>query len=131
MPTERHMKLSDVEAATDYAIPRVVTAFEKAYPEVKILQFEVEGSDTWGRYKVDHKGTEKNFRQLINCANPSCYRGGVDLGRILRWSLIPGKQSSFEDRISCCGYEGSPKGRRRTGSCDTYFRVKFVVEYNS
>ena len=129
MPTDRHMKLSDVEAATDYAIPRVATTFEKAYPEVKTLQFEIEGSDIWGRYKIDHRGTEKNFRQLINCANPHCYGGGVNLDRLLRWSLIERKQTSFEETISCCGYEGSPKGRRKTGSCDTSFRVKIAVEY--
>lgn len=131
MPTERRMKLSDVEARTDYLLPRVSAAFAKACPTVKSLRAEIEsGGAFWGEHSTSSVYTENSFVPLTNCRNPQCYGDGLDLERLLRWSVVEARHATYEDTIPCCGYEGSPEGRRRTGSCDARFRVKITVEYN-
>lgn len=130
MSGKPHIKLSDVEAGKNYALPRVEMAFQKAYPEVKSLRIDVRVSDTWGKAASTFILTERYFRSIIDCPNPRCAGGGVDIDRLLRWSVIEGRKTAFEDMISCCGHEGSPKGRRRTGSCDVHFHVKIQATYN-
>jgi hypothetical protein len=39
------------------------------------------------------------------------------------------RQTEYETTMHCLGYEGSPKGRRNDGLCDTYFKVKVSVVY--
>lgn len=125
------MKLSDVEAQTDSLLPRAQMTFEKAYPTVRSLRVEIEDSDGMrgSRKTAPSIYTEKHFVPIINCHNPRCYGGGLDVGRLLRWQVVEPKCTHYEDTVSCCGYEGSPKGRRRDGPCDTVFRVKIDVEY--
>jgi len=60
--------------------------------------------------------------EYLDCTNPRCYNGGYAVGQILRF-LEGSRQTHFEDRQRCQGYEGSPKGRKRTGPCDHSFKV--------
>lgn len=110
--------------------------FERVCPEVETIRVEIrpigegfkpfrEGSEVLIVY------TENSVPPILNCRNPRCYGGGVDLDQLIRWFLVQGRHTEFEDLISCCGYEGSPKGRRNDGPCDTKFRVKVAIKYKN
>jgi hypothetical protein len=131
---QKHMKLSDVEAATNYLLPRVPTTFEKAYPMVESIRVEVrpsgEGFEPF-RNETERLDVynEKSIPAIINCRNPRCYGGGLNLDYLIRWAVVESKQTEYEAYKSCGGYEGSPKGRRKGDPCDTRFRVKVDVTY--
>lgn len=130
---EKRMKLSDVEAEKVYPFRQPGT-FAQAFPTVQSVRVEVrpngEGFEPFmaERERVDVY-TENTLAPIINCRNPRCYGGGLDLGYLLRWGVVEGKRTEFEDTILCKGYEGSPKGRKKDGPCDTYFKVKIQVTY--
>jgi hypothetical protein len=72
---------------------------------------------------------ETNVPAILDCRNQRCYGGGVDLDYLIRWSVVEAKQIEYETTMSCRGHEGSPKGRRNDGPCDTHFKVKVNVVY--
>lgn len=131
---ERHMKLSDVEANRNYFIPRTASTFEKAYPTVKSIRVEVrpvgDGFEPFGnmteRLEIYN---ESNIPAILDCRNPRCFGGGLNLDYLIRWAVVEAKQTGYETTSRCKGYEGSPKGRRNDGPCDTYFKVKVSVVY--
>jgi len=55
----------------------------------------------------------------------------LQLDHLVRWSVVEAKLTEFETAISCDGYEGSPKGRRKGDPCDTMFRFKVSVMYKA
>jgi hypothetical protein len=130
----KHMKMSDVEKATDYFFPRVPTTFEKAYPEVKSIRVEIrphgEGFEPF-RNQTERLDvyTEKSVPAIVDCRNPRCYGGGLNLDDLIRWAVVEPKRTEYETSMSCGGYEGSPKGRRKGDPCDTLFNVKVSVTY--
>lgn len=131
---ERHMKLSDVEAQRVYPFRGPAGSFQAAYPTVKSIRVEVrpvgEGFEPF-RNMTEWLDvyTESTIPAIINCRNPRCYSGGLELDYMIRWAVVEAKQTEYERTISCRGYEGSPKGRRKDGPCDTYFKVKVSVVY--
>ena len=134
MPAKRHMKLSDVEAQKTYFLPRTPTTFENAFPTVETMRVEVRpegegfrpfhGQQEWIETYVNGQ-----IPTIINCRNPRCYGGGLNLGYELRWAIVEAKRTEFEHVYFCDGYEGSPKGRKKYGDCDTRFKVKITVKY--
>jgi hypothetical protein len=134
MASDRRMKLADVEGQTNYLIPRVPTTFDKAFPEIEEIRVEVrpqgEGFEPH-RGENDRVDTYVNggIPSIINCRNPRCYGGGLNLAYLIRWSIVEARRTEFEHRYTCEGYEGSPKGRKNYGPCDTQFRVKVTVKY--
>jgi hypothetical protein len=130
----RRMKLSEVEANTKYLIPRAPSTFKEAYPTVETIRVEMrpvgEGFEPFGnmteRLEVYNENT---IPAIINCRNPRCYGGGLQLDHLIRWSVVEAKQTEYERTTWCQGYEGSPKGRSKHGPCDTYFTVKVCVVY--
>ena len=132
--TERRMKLSDIEAQKNYPFRQKVNSFQEAYPTVETIRVEVrpsgEGFEPYGNEmeRVDVY-TESSVPAIINCRNPRCFGGGLELGYMIRWAVVEAKSTEYETRISCRGYEGSPKGRRNDGPCDTFFKVKVNVTY--
>ena len=136
MTKKRHMKLSDVEAQTYRPFAPRTSTFREAYPMIESLRVEVrphgEGFEPFGQqpewldvYTFD------TVPALIDCRNPRCYGGGLDLDRLLRWEVVERKLTEFETTKPCRGYEGSPKGRRRDDECDTYFKIKISVRYKN
>jgi len=130
------MKLSDVEANTNYFLPRVASTFEKAYPTVKSIRVEVrpvgegfEPSRWSNQTEWLEVYNETNFQAILNCRNPRCFGGGLNLDYLIRWAVVEAKQTEYETTSHCEGYEGSPNGRRKDGPCDTYFKVKVAVVY--
>src|SRR5580698_11058388 len=113
----KHMKVSDVEGEKIYPF-RQPTTFEKAFPTVESVQIEVrpdgEGFEPFhGQKEYVDIYRNANIPPIINCRNPRCYGGGLDFQYLLRWGIVEGKRTEFEDTIACKGYEGSPKGRRK------------------
>ncbi len=131
---QHHMKLSDVEATKNYPFRQKVDSFHQAYPSIDSIRVEVrptgEGFEPYrhetGRVYVYN---ENSVPATIDCRNPRCFGGGLDLDHLIRWAVVESKRTEYEKTISCTGYEGSPKGRRNDGPCDTYFKVKVNVTY--
>jgi hypothetical protein len=72
---------------------------------------------------------ETNFKGILNCRNPLCFGGGLNLYSLILWAVVGAKRTEYETTERCEGYEGSPKGRRKDGPCFTYFKVKVAVVY--
>jgi hypothetical protein len=127
---DRRMKLSDVEAQTNYAFCGTPTTFANAYPTVATLKVDVETKTVLrGEREESYSFNQESLRPILDCRNPRCFGGGIDLDRLLRFTVVGPKLTTFETTQFCTGYEGSPKGRRRTDSCDTMFKVKVAVTY--
>ncbi len=128
----KHMKLSDVEAHKIYPF-RQTTTFENAFPNVGDIRVEVriqgeEFDPAPGHPERLNIYKNGNIPTIINCQNPRCYSGGLDLHHLLRW-VIAEKRTEFAEVTPCRGYEGSPKGRRNDGPCDTSFGVIMTIQY--
>ena len=134
MAQQRHLKLSDVEAQKVYPFRQSVNSFLEAHPTVASIRVEVrpvgEGFEPYrNQTECVEVYTENSVPAIMNCQNPRCYGGGLELDYLIRWSVVEAKQTAYETTISCRGYEGSPKGRRKDGPCDTYFKLKISVTY--
>jgi hypothetical protein len=104
--------------------------FEKAFPGVKNIRVEViEEGEGVSKYTNPSIYTGNNLPgEFINCKNPRCYGGGIRIGDQIRFMMADGETyKEFSD--SCDGYEGSPKGRKRYGPCDNYFKITITIEY--
>ena len=131
MTIRPRMKLSDVEATQRYLFRGEPTSFEKAFPNVETLRIEVWTERIWENSDRPHIYNQDNIVPVINCTNPRCYGGGLNIQEMLRYQVIDLRLTKYEGRRSCTGYEGSPKGRRRTGSCDTSYRIAVEVTYKA
>ena len=131
---KQHQKLSDVEAQKNYVFRQPAKNFLHAYTTVNSIRVEVrpvgEGFEPF-RNMTEwlEVYNENNLPAIVHCRNPVCYGGGLDLDCLIRWAVVEAKQTEYETTKKCCGYEGSPKGRRNDGPCDTYFKVKITVVY--
>lgn len=126
MSRDRIMKASDVFDKSHPAFGRKVS-FVEAFPTIKKVTVNVVESDAYGKER-NSLYTSEDMGEYIDCSNHKCYNGGFSIGDILR-TMIREKKSDLETELSCRGYEGSPKGRRRYGSCDRFFRVKVHIDY--
>lgn len=130
----RHMKLSDVEAQKVYPFRTPAKSFLDAYPTVKSIRVEVrphgEGFESYRNMtEWIEVYNETNIPAILDCRNSRCFGGGLELDYLIRWSVVEAKQTEYETTMHCRGYEGSPKGRRNDGPCDTYFKIKINVVY--
>jgi len=128
---DRNLKASDLFRESNPLIgPKV--SFKEAFPSIQELKIEVtergKGVKPAGNtyyYDLD------NFPgEYIDCSNPMCYGGGFSIGFILH-SMVSKGETERETTVSCQGYEGSPKGRRKYGPCFNYFQVKITIKYRS
>lgn len=129
MSREDREKLTDRIAKTDYVFRRKVDSFEEAYPTIAKLHVEVTESQIGhGSSQCTRTFTERDFQHAVNCSNPPCYGGGVEIGWIIH-DMVRDKKTDHEELKRCQGYEGSPKGRRRIRNCFHSFRIKAHIEY--
>ena len=95
----------------------------KAFASIESFELEVtqdpDGYYTTEAWQRISRFTMANIQRELACANPNCRQGGLDLQRLVLFS-IPGTGSR-----RCPGHEGSPGGRRRGDSCDN--RFEFVL----
>lgn len=90
------------------------------HPEVESIRVEVR--PTGEGFALFRHGAEclevysaDSIPAVLDCRDPRCCGGGLDLDRLIRWSVVEPRQTEFETVMSCRGYEGSPKGRRKDG----------------
>lgn len=117
-------KASEIFASSTPFFGKKAT-FTEAFPEISDIRIEVT------RQRDHRKSTEVITGQVgefIDCTNSLCYNGGVSIGSVLRDMRDKGEKYR-EDTLSCRGFEGSPKGRRRYGPCWTIFKVRINIEY--
>jgi hypothetical protein len=131
MTIRKRDKLPDVEAKKNYFIPRKPTTFETAFPQIATMRLEVERGEGANRFSNPMVYTEESPPdRILPCDNPLCYRGGCDVQRFLS-GVVAGHEVEVERMLFCQGYEGSPKGRKNYGPCDTRYKVKVKIAYKS
>ncbi len=124
-------KLTDRINSSNYVFSRKVNSFEEAYPTVVSLRVEVTERDVGlGGSSQSWTLTEKNFNHALNCSNPRCYGGGVEIGWIIH-DMARDRRTDLEETKKCQGYEGSPKGMKRYRSCLHSFHIRAHVEYKN
>lgn len=106
--------------------------FSDAFPEIETVKITV-NTDVFGYHErnKDYRLTflnEKRMSSRIDCPNPLCRRGGVDIDSLLRSMVVKGK-IEFCEKIGCNGDEGSPQGRRRGRGCDNFFEITAEIKY--
>jgi hypothetical protein len=65
------------------------------------------------------------FRESVSMSTAPtrcCYGGGYHVGKLVR-NLYRAHETSGTDSAICRGYEGSPKGRKRTRKCTHTFEA--------
>lgn len=98
----------------------------KAFPDIKSIDITID-RDPYGWYcskkgqKIVHF-TKSSLQRFVNCPNPLCQQGGLDLQAIISY------RDSDEFTLSCKGHEGSPKGRRKGDPCDNAFKITLKIE---
>jgi hypothetical protein len=67
---------------------------------------------------------ERPPRQYVDCTNPLCYYGCVDVGHILR-TMVLDRQTTRESSVHCKGNEGAPTRK----PCMASFGVKVDIDF--
>ena len=118
---------------TEFVFGRKVP-FKEAFPEIKEARVEVQTMTNIGsRFIVPDRPNISVYEapdigEYIDCENPDCYNGGFSIGSILH-DMVQNKQTEYEGTATCKGYEGSPKGRKRYGSCVNWWKIKVKLQY--
>jgi len=120
MSREDRMKAQDVFNAAHFVFGQKVS-FDQAFPEIEDITVTIKESGHGVRREFSARTFGKSVGEYGNCSNPLCYKGGVNVGHLIR-SMVSGKKTHLEEFSICRGYEGSPKGRRRYRSCINTFQ---------
>ncbi len=128
MARDDREKLSNRISKGGYVFGHRIASFAEAFPTIASLQLEVADKQMGDQEARRHVITERAFRSIIDCSNPLCYGGGVDVGPIIHELVAQGKTDD-ERSVMCRGYEGSPKGRKKYRSCMHIFRIRTHIEY--
>jgi hypothetical protein len=127
MSRDNRMKAQDVFANSNYVFGKKTSKFSEAFPLIKNVKVKVEEYD-WGNLIGTNYYSESNMAEFINCRNPKCYNGGFRIAEQLRFMEYD-KETQKKLEISCQGYEGSPKGRKKDGPCYHDFKVEIEIAY--
>lgn len=131
MSIRDRQKATDVFNNSEYSFAKKVS-FSEAFPIVDDVKVVITRGGHYGineLNKIERFG--KEVGEFVDCSNPNCFNGGISVGKILR-GMIGSEQSHFSaERISCQGYEGSPKGKVRRRSCTNHFSVSVEITYKS
>jgi hypothetical protein len=104
--------------------------FQEAYSEVATFEVEVEqkGKGCYGGTAVYKTGGQAPG-EFIGCSNSMCTRGGFPIGQVIR--TMTGQRSAEHSQqfMHCKGFEGSPQGRRKYGSCNNYVNIRVRLTF--
>lgn len=121
-------KLSDIYNRTTPILGRKVGTFGEAYPTIAKLELTVSEDKGMGGVCNETRMSERSFQPIVNCSNPLCYGGGVNVGRVLH--DIAGKKQAQVDSVEMCqGREGTKTKKSRT--CLHRFHVVGEITYLS
>lgn len=92
---------------------------DKAFHGIVSFEIAVE-QDPFQMYANDDRRrktryTKSTVTRYLNCLNPRCRQGGLDLQQMVNF------WPAGQHRVSCGGHEGTPQGRRRGDPCDNVF----------
>ncbi len=129
MPIKKRDQLSPGTEKSEKIFAKKFNSLQEAFPTIQKLSFKVTEKDMGNpnpirRWNFD----ESNFQPVVNCSNPLCYKGGLRLDTVLD-EMIRKNKTEMEETKSCQGYEGSPKGKKRSGTCYHSFQLKVNIEY--
>jgi hypothetical protein len=126
---ERRDKLTDLIRESEPALSRKVSSFKEAYPSIAKLNARVTEKGMRADTPIrEWHFTEENFEHAVDCSNPNCYGGGIELGLIIN-EMVSRKEKEREGTELCKGREGSAKGRNLVRSCPKIFKVVVQIEY--
>jgi hypothetical protein len=122
-------KLTELFANTTSPFRGSRAPFSEVFPDFAQLEVVVaEQHFLWGR-RLERKYTLENPPgEDFDCSNQFCYGGGFSICDILR-RVHRERLTQFETYVSCSGYEGSPKGRRKYKDCVQYTKVTVKAKY--
>lgn len=123
--SDKRLKASDVAAQQKHLLGDKVT-FSQAFPEIESVT--VEGYETDYGFEIGKCFWSTGYGEFLDCKNPQCYNGGVNIGQQIRFMLSV-KETNREKMFYCQGYEGSPKGRIKRGMCAHRFHLKINIKY--
>jgi hypothetical protein len=97
------------------------TKRSEAFPGLASLDVTV-SQDPYGMFPVEpyrrlSKFTLANIPRRIECVNPKCQQGGVDL----QMQVVAG--DGVDRQVYCGGHEGTPAGRRKGDPCMNTFKI--------
>lgn len=130
MSNTKHEKISDHLARSAPFLAKRVDTFGEAYPTIAKLKVHIKEFSYSPKEVSTWSFNEENFRHSVDCSNSRCFGGGFLVGRELH-SLVQKRKETANGTSGCCGYEGSPKGRRRVRDCMHGFTYTFEIEYKS
>jgi hypothetical protein len=122
---DRPLKASEVAAQQHRPFVTTTNNFSQAFPTIAETRIDIVSRFSPSGEKREYS-TRSEPREFIDCTNRRCYNGGVRLGQLLRAMVETGKTEE-ELNLPCQGYEGSPKGRRKSGPCDNFFTIHIVL----
>lgn len=126
MARDRRQKASDVFREAAHFLGEKVS-FARAFPQIADIHVEVVETRAGTGGTPRHYG-KQGLGEYINCSNRLCYNGGFRIGSAIR-DMVSGQETTREGSSLCQGYEGSPKGRKKYGPCDRFFKWKITIEY--
>lgn len=136
MAGNSRLKAQDIFNQANFLFGKKV-AFAEAFPEIDTIRLEYSEKGVVPQYyhRLNAEGeyawcrTDKNaIGEFINCSNPLCYNGGINVGHVIR-EMVKNREETKEGSAICQGNEGSPKGRRIYRSCLNYFKYKITITY--
>ncbi len=134
---DRRKKASDVFRETNFVFAKKAP-FEEVFPQIEDIKIEVVDTDSYDKPDFDDPSLSpinksiygKNVGEFIDCSNTLCYNGGFSICDVIR-GMIDQKQTIKEGVATCRGYEGSPKGKKRYGSCYQRFYYRVKIQYKA
>ncbi len=127
---DKTLKASDVFNETTDRFGTRTNNFDEAYPSVDDVKIVVQQSldgirwsdpDTYGKFMVG---------EFFDCTVRNCYNGGFHIGQLLR-EMIRNREPECDVEKPCRGYEGSPKGKKRYGSCLNRYKINVKIKYKN
>jgi hypothetical protein len=132
MSIQKRDKIADVMRGAERMGCTSHPTFRAAFPQIEAIHVEVEYTrighvSAWPSGTVVYSSLD-NLSRFLDCRNPVCYGGGVDLNDVIMWMVFDHK-TEYHDDSRCRGYEGSPKGRTNYGPCNRRFKVSVTLTY--
>ncbi len=105
------------------------TNFQNAFPTIEDINIKAieKGYGIYGEDITSHFG-KTTLGEYINCHNPSCKRGGFEIGWAIR-DMVDKGETERKEMLICKGDEGSPKGRKIGRRCINHIETEIKIKY--
>ena len=107
--------------------PTPAAAFAKAFPTVESATAEV--TESTHAATVGVRTWDSTRPPVVECTNPKCHGGGVDLADVVRRMVFGRQAEHVSGVVMCPGFEEPPRYGRPGRGCVRMFRVAARVTY--